>query len=276
MNSRIRFILLSATFFILVAGSSCASKKQLLKRSIEEYGFDYLYEQLTQNQLKFKTLNARFSLSFEMDKKTTNLRGQLRIQNDSLIWISFTPALGIEAARVLMSNDSVFFINRLNKSYFTGKYNLIDSLLNTTIDYDLLQSMLVGNDLSQYDINKYKSSVDGGLYKMTIRERRKIKRFIKSGEISTHVLVQQIWLDPDNFRIRRIDLKEQGEESNNNLQVFYDDYIEIDGQLIPSKIRIDINSQKTIHIDVNFGRTELNEDISFPFSIPSKYDKMFN
>ena len=276
MNSRVRFLLFFMISMLLFASTSCKSKKVILKKSIHEYGFDYLYAQLTKNQLKFNTLTARFNLSFEMDKKKTSLRGQLRIQNDSLIWISFSPALGIEAARVLLRNDSVFFINRLNKSYFTGQYSLIDSLLNTTIDYNMLQSMLVGNDLTQYDINKYKSSVDGGLYKINIRERRKIKRYLKSGEIATKVLVQQIWLDPDHFRIRRVDLKENGESIDNNLQVFYDDYVEIDGQLVPSKIYIDINSQKKIHIDLDFGKTELNQEVSFPFSIPEKYDKMLN
>jgi len=276
MSSRVRFLLFFMISMLLLASTSCKSKKVMLKKSIHEYGFDYLYAQLTKNQLKFNTLTARFNLSFEMDKKKTSLRGQLRIQNDSLIWISFSPALGIEAARVLLRNDSVFFINRLNKSYFTGQYSLIDSLLNTTIDYNMLQSMLVGNDLTQYDINKYKSSVDGGLYKINIRERRKIKRYLKSGEIATKVLVQQIWLDPDHFRIRRVDLKENGESIDNNLQVFYDDYVEIDGQLVPSKIYIDINSQKKIHIDLDFGKTELNQEVSFPFSIPAKYDKMLN
>jgi anthranilate/para-aminobenzoate synthase component I len=273
MKSRGRIGLLLMAL-VLITLSSCKSNKQVLRRSIKDYGFDFLYDQMKQNQLTFNTLNAKFSLEFEQNRKVTNLRGQLRIKNDSLMWMSFSPALGIEAARVLLSDDSVMFINRLNKSYFTGEYALIDSLLHTTIDYHLLQSMLVGNDLTQYDINKFKSSVDGELYRMTIRERRKIKRYIKSGEIDTRVLVQQIWLDPDNFRIRRIDIKEQGEENNNSLQVFYDDYIDIDGQLFPSKLHIDINSQKTIHISVDFSRIELNEELSFPFSIPSKYDKM--
>jgi len=274
MNSRFRIGFLLSLAVMLLAISGCKTNKQVLRRSLKEYGFDFLYAKMNENQFKFNTLNAKFSLEYEQDRKKTNLRGQLRIKNDSLIWMSFSPALGIEAARVLLSNDSIMFINRLNKSYFMGRYELIDSLLNTTIDYDLLQSMLVGNDLTQYDVNKFKSSVDGDLYKITIRERRKIKRYIKSGEIDTHVLVQQIWLDPDNFRIRRIDIKEKGEENVNNLQVFYDDYIEINGELFPSKIHININSHRTIHMVVDFGKAEINEDLSFPFSIPSKYEKM--
>lgn len=276
MSRKFQHILLLFAAVVLMLSPACKSKKQVLKRSINEYGFDFLYDQMLKNQLKFNTLNSKFSLRYEEGKKVTNLKGQIRIAQDSLIWISFSPALGIEAVRVLLSKDSILFINRLNKTYFTGAYNLIDSLLNTTIDYNLLESMLVGNDLSQYDINKYKSSVDGGLYNMTIRERRKIKRYIKSGEIDTRVLVQQIWLDPDNFRMRRINLKEKGEEEDNTLQVFYDDYIPIDGELFPSKVHIQINSKKTIHIDVEFNKTHLNEEQSFPFSIPVKYDKLFN
>ena len=62
----------------------------------------------------FKSLNVEYS----EDKGKTSLKGQLRIQSDSLIWLTFSPALGIEAARVLLTNDSVKFINRLNKTYF--------------------------------------------------------------------------------------------------------------------------------------------------------------
>lgn len=260
---------------VAISGSSCKSKKHVLKTSIKEYGFSYLYARMLENQMEFDYLSAKFSFVYEQDKNKTNLRGQLRIKNDSLIWISITPALGIEAARVLLTNDSVKFINRLNKTYFSGKYELIDSLLNTTIDYSLLQSMLVGNDLTQYDVNKFRSSVDNGMYRMTIRERRKIKRYIRKGEIDTRVLVQQIWLDPETFRIARIDVKEQGEEDNKKLQVYYSDYIEVDGQLFPSKVRIEITAQKSVIIDVSFNKTILNKQLSFPFKIPSKYEDLF-
>lgn len=276
MNKYITKIL----FLFLIVGlalssTSCKSKKHVLRTSLKEYGFSYLYARMLENQMEFDYLNAKFNFVYGQDKNKTNLRGQLRIKNDSLIWISITPALGIEAARVLLTNDSVKFINRLNKTYFSGKYELIDSLLNTTIDYSLLQSMLVGNDLTQYDVNKFRSSVDNGMYRMTIRERRKIKRYIRKGEIDTRVLVQQIWLDPETFRIARIDVKEQGEEDNKKLQVYYSDYIEVDGQLFPSKIRIEITALKSVIIDVDFNKAILNKPLSFPFKIPSKYEDLF-
>ena len=276
MNSNVRFVL----FLLLVAvvglsSQSCKSKKHVLKASLKEYGFPYLYSHMIENQMKFDYLSAKFTLSYEQDKNNTTLRGQLRIKEDSLIWMSFTPALGIEAARLLLSNDSIKFMNRLNKTYFAGKYELVDSLINTTIDYSLLQAMLIGNDLTQYDFKKYKSSIDNGMYRMTIRERRKIRRFIRKGEIDTRVLVQQIWLDPETYRIARIDIKEQSEDDNNKLRVHYQDYINVDGQLFPSRMRIEVVSNKSIFIDVEFNKVVINSPLRFPFNIPSKYEDAF-
>ncbi len=260
---------------VILTVSSCKSKKKVLKAELKEYGFSYLYNRMIDNQMEFDYLNAKFSLTYEQDKNKTNLKGQLRIKDDSLIWFSFTPALGIEAARVLLSNDSIKFMNRLNKTYFSGKYELVDSVLNTTIDYALLQSMFVGNDLSQYNVRKYKAGIDNGMYRMTIRERRKIKRYIRKGEIDNRVLVQQIWLDPKTYRIARIDIKEQGEDNNKKLRIFYNDYIDVDGQLFPSQIRIEIVSLKSIFIDLKFNKVIINNPLRFPFKIPSKYDDIF-
>ncbi len=274
-NKTAKILLLFLIAIVGLSSSSCKSKKHVLKASLKEHGFSYLYSRMLDNQMDFDFLNAKFTLVYEQEKNSTNLRGQLRVKNDSLIWMSFTPALGIEAARVMLTNDSIKFLNRLNKTYFTGKYELVDSLLNTTIDYSLLQAMLIGNDLTQYDVKKYKSSIDNGYYRMTIRERRKIRRFIRKGEIDSRVLVQQIWLDPENYRIARIDIKEQGEEDNNKLRVHYKDYINIDGQLFPSKMRIEIVSNKSIFIDVSFNKVVINNPLRFPFKIPSKYNYAF-
>lgn len=273
--NRLSKIVVAIATLLLVAGTSCKTKKKVMKDELKEHGFEYLYDKMLENQMNFEYLNAKFTLSYEQDKNKTNLRGQLRIKNDSIMWLSFTPALGIEAARVVLTNNSIKFLNRLNKTYFDGGYDLVDSVLNTTIDYALLQSMIVGNDLTQYDVNKFRASVDNGLYRLTVGERRKIRRYIKKGEIDTRVLVQQIWLYPDNFRIARIDVKEQGESENHKLRVFYDEYIDIEGQLFPSKMRIEIVSNKSIFIDIDFNKTTINTPLRFPFKIPSKYENLF-
>lgn len=267
---RIVLVLLSA---ILIVGSSCKSTRSTLKKPLKEYGFNYLYTKMLENHVSFDYLNGKFSIEYLENRKKTELRGQLRIKYDSLVWLSFSPALGIEAARISLSDDSVKFINRLNKTYFLGEYKVLDSLLNTTIDYAILQAMIIGNDITQYDVSKYRASIDGGFYRITIQERRKIKKSLKRGEMDSKVLVQNIWLDPDNFRIKKIDIKELGDDSK-KLTVVYDKFIHVDGQVFPSSIFINIVSQKTIKININFIKMELNETLRFPFKVPRKYETM--
>lgn len=272
MNKSFRVIIIILPVFFIVF-SSCKSTRSTLKKPLKEYGFNYLYSKMLENHVSFDYLSGKFDIEYIENKKKTELRGQLRIKNDSVTWLSFSPALGIEAARILLTNDSVKFINRLSKKYFLGEYNVLDSLLNTTIDYSILQAMIIGNDITQYDVNKYKASIDGGLYRITIQERRKIKKYLKSEEIDSKVLVQNIWLDPDNFRIKQVEIKEL-DDDNKKLNVFYDDYIEKEGKLFPSKIIINIVSQKSIVINVDFIKMGLNEPLSFPFRVPRKYKTM--
>lgn len=276
MNKEFKLLFRVLAVLIIIMGAmSCKVKRSVLKQPLKEYGFDYLYNKMNENQVNFNTLTSRFNIDYIENKSKTALKGQLRIKSDSAIWISFSPALGIEAARVLLTNDSVKFINRLNKTYFTGEYKLLDSILNTTIEYSILQSMLMGNDLTQYDVNKFKASIDGGLYRITIKERRKVKKFIKKREIETKVLVQNIWLDPETFRIRKIDIKELGDDSKKIL-VTYDEYINSGDQLFPKKLSIEIDGVKKVIINVDFLKIQLDADQKYPFRIPSKYDLLIN
>lgn len=275
MNRYKIYIFISGIIFLVLFSTSCKVNRSALKKPLKDHGFDYLYTKMTENQVSFKTLNTKLDITYLEEDSKTGLKGQMRMVDDSLIWVSFSPALGIEAARVLLTKDSVKFINRLNKSYFTGKYTLLDSLLNTTIEYSILQSMLLGNDLTQYDVNKFKASIDGGYYRITIKERRKIRKYIKSGEIESKVLVQNIWLYPDNFRIRKIELRELGDDTK-KLNVYYDEYLEMDGQLFPKTMKIEISANKNITMEINFSKIRLNIDQNYPFNIPSKYDLLIH
>jgi len=150
---------------------------------------------------------------------------------------------------------------------------MLDSLLRTSIDYSIVESMIIGNDLTQYDVDKFKASVDDGLYRITIQKRTKIRKYIKRREIDTKVLVQNIWLDPENFKIRKIEIRELGED-NKKLQVFYNKYMAVENQLFPSEIRIEIIAENKITIDIEFGKTELNQALKFPFRISKKYKRL--
>ena len=72
--------------------------------------------------LSTRWFSARVNVDATIDKENRSFNANLRICKDSAIWMSISPALGIEVARVLIDKDSVRFINRLNSTYFKGGF----------------------------------------------------------------------------------------------------------------------------------------------------------
>jgi hypothetical protein len=269
----VRFLL-----FLLVLGSlvtsfqSCKSKRVLLKKPLKEHGEGYLLEKLSENQMDFEWFSARANISYINNKNKTDFRGQLRMQKDSVIWISFSPALGLEVARLKITPDSIKFLNRLDRVFFEGDYQLLNNFLQTTVDFDILQSLLIGNDFTFYDNNSFRASIDALEYRLSTTSRTRLKRSLKQGDVPT-IFIQNIWLNPESFKITRMNLKELSED-NKRLQVMYDNFVPAGSKLFPSNISFDLQADHKIILSIDFSRIELEKEQSFPFRIPDKFSKI--
>jgi hypothetical protein len=241
-----------------------------MKAPIKEEGADFLFGKLKENELKFDWFTARFSAEYENKGKENSFNGQMRIRKDSLIWITLTPMLGIEAVRLMISQDSVKMINRLNDTYFVGDYDYVNKFLDTNIDFDLLQAFLLGNDLQYYEDGKFRAVIDRGEYKLTTGERHKLKKFVKSSNEKLKIFIQNIWLDPESFKITHADVKEIGKD-NIKLESTYENFEAVDGQLFPRKMQYVIRANNVIRVKADFSKMGINVPQQFPFKIPSNY-----
>lgn len=266
-------ILIFSLFITSMLISSCSTKKNIIRQPLREEGEAYLLGKLTESELKFDWLSARCNVAVIDDKKSkTEFNGQIRMKADSVLWISLSPAMGIEVARLMITSDSIKFINRLEKNYFTGDFEFISDKFQTTIDFDILQAIILGNDMHSYENESFRAGIDRMEYKLQSTNRHKNRKFHKQKD-NPKILVQNIWLNPDNFKITRVNLKEFGED-NKRLQADYSSFKAIDSQLFPSSLLIEIQSEKKLIVEINFTRLELNSAQDFPFKIPDNYVKM--
>ena len=261
------------TLVVLVFLSSCKTPRSVIKEPLKEYGHDFLLERLDENELKFRCFSAKFNTAYRVDKKKIKFKGQTRIKKDSVIWISFSPALGIEMVRLMITSDSIFYINRMDKTYFTGDYDFVNQFLETRIDFDILQSFIIGNDFQFYETTNFRASVDSREYRLSTARRQKMKKHFKKQEDEKLVLIQNIWLDPQTFKISRVNIKEYGKE-HKRLAARYGNFIELEEQLFPSHIIFDITAEKKISIDINYSKLTLDKPLNFPFSIPTNYKRI--
>ncbi|HMM11661.1 MAG TPA: DUF4292 domain-containing protein [Bacteroidales bacterium] len=272
MNNNCFRLLLMASVLLFVT-SSCTSTRGLLKSPLKEHGESYLLEQMKDAELDYEWFSSKVIITLTDDRRnSTELRGQLRIRRDSAIWITLTPLLNIEAARLLITTDSVKMINRLDKTYFNDDFSLIYEMFSSTVDYFMLQSLLTGNDLVDYEIENFKAAIDSREYRLSSTGRSKKKRFIRKNA-QPQILVQNIWLSPDNFKISRVNLKELGDDTH-KLQVEYSAFETIGSRIVPTQLKFEVNAARKMVLNIRYQRPELDVAQPMPFRIPDNFSKI--
>lgn len=272
-NKHYRYLAILLPLVVLMLFSSCSARRQVIKEPLKLAPSTFVLDELAQHEFRFNWFSAKFSIDYIYNKKLTEFKGQIRIRKDSVIWISFSPALGIEMARVMITTDSVLFMNRINKNYLAGDYRFVSDFLKTTVDFDILQALIIGNDFQFYEKTKFKTLIDNGEYKLSTAERHKLKKFVKQGDSGILAFYHDIWLNPDNFKISRVTLKEIA--ADKKLDAYYGDFREEQGQLFPYDLVFEVVADENIRVEVKYSRIRVDEPLTFPFSIPEKYDRIY-
>jgi hypothetical protein len=275
MNKYSLFILRLSVLTLIATGFlACSGSRKAVRAPLKEQGAEYLMSKLKEHELNFQQLSAKFNVTYEVDQKKTTVSGNLRIQYDSIIWISITPALGIEAVRFMLTPDSIKYINRLSNTFFQSNFAYVNQLLNKTLDYDMAQAFLIGNDFSLYDSNSFRASIDNQQYKLNTENRRKLRRYVRRSEDDISIPIQSIWLDPVTFKISKVLLKEAERDSRKFLAT-YSEFVNVNGKLIPSKLDFDVETvEKKIAIKISYSKIQIDKDQTYPFRIPESYSEI--
>jgi hypothetical protein len=262
--------------FIVFVGISIFSckvqEKDNVKLKIKTRSPKFLVKKLKSKEFHFETVSAKAAVAIiDSSGKKTSFKTHIRIRKDSAIWMSITPLLGIEMARVLVTKDTVKFINRANKEYFVGDFSYINRAFGTDLDYQMMEALLIGNSLDFDEEERVNSRVDRkkGLYFLSTVKKRKVKKELKKEKEKIKEEGQVLWLDPVTFKVKELLLTSP--ESHRSLTGLYGDYNKVGAQLVPFELRFILKSTTTNTLEINYSKLSSGKDISFPFKISSKY-----
>ncbi|MBR4337452.1 MAG: DUF4292 domain-containing protein [Bacteroidaceae bacterium] len=87
-------------------------------------------------------LSLRMAVEATYGEKTLPVKGNLRMRRDEVIQMAFTALGMIEVARVEMTPEAVWIIDRLNKQYAKAKYSELPFLGQSLVNYSLIESLL--------------------------------------------------------------------------------------------------------------------------------------
>jgi hypothetical protein len=241
------FVLLISIFFSSckkdLVGTKSKNKENV---NIEEIDFDY-----------FQT---RTKVRYSEGDKQVNGNAHIRIKKDSVIWFSVSPSVGLEATRVMITRDTAIVINRMDKEYYIFNFEEISRYFNFKIDYELIQSILLGNLARPIDDNT-KIAKDNNYYM--------VKQQSGPLDIQSYVLM-------DNKKIETVLINET--ETSNFITLKYSEFKETNEFLFPKICLVNLTYKAkkgplVTSINLQHNRAEISDKpLKFPFNIPSKYE----
>ena len=162
---RTTFLLLIATLFIV----SCKTRRAVERSPLFPLSENAIIDLVDQNSFQYHTYSSKLAVSAD----TPDQKGSFKVN----IWMSVTPALGIEAVRVLIQPDTLMFINKMKNQYFAGGYSSIDSLLQYATKFEFLENLLVGNAVEIEPGEKYNSVVDNLYYVLQTKVKNDVNNY---------------------------------------------------------------------------------------------------
>jgi hypothetical protein len=279
--------ILSFTFIsMLIFGLGCKHKKKMQQKdktgtevdSLGKCRIDFknsksLTKHIRENELKYDWLLLKSNVTTLFEGEDKSFDAKVRVRKDSLMLITIE-LLTIDFAKVLISKDSIKMVDYHHKKYFKGDFNYINDLLNADLDFNVIQSIIIGNSAEfgeEDDKLKPVTDRENCVYKLST-ERKKHLRRIEKGTEDLKKALQIMTLDPNTFKITKNEFIDPS--TNRSFTASYTDFKDKDSVYAPYHVNIDIRAERNMNIKIEYVRIEKNKPQKFQFSIPSKYEKI--
>ena len=247
MKTKLAILLILPGLFLL----SCAPKIPQLSR-ISSGELDY-------KPIDFLYLKGKGKINYQDDSIRLSAAASVRIKKDSAIWISFTKVA--ELARGVITKDSITFIDRFHKVYYVYNFDDLSRKFNFTIDYNLIESMILG-ELTM-DLDEQENISQQG-------------NFFHVRQVDGNVVIDN-YINKSIMKIERVEMIEV--PTKNTLSLNYGDFQYVDETPFPFSGIVFLNyialdKQYTTKIAFNFEKAEfLDRELKLPFNIPEKYER---
>ena len=206
------------------------------------------------NQHDFKTLNIRANAKYEDEKQSHSMNADIRIKKDEIIWINIK-FLGIPMAKAMITPTKVSYYEKINNTYFEGDFSMLSNWLGTDLDFNKVQNLFLGKAIDDLTKDKWVSEVVEKMFKLSLPNSSDIAK--------------EFYFEGANYLLKKETITQASQ--NRSLEIRYPSFKEEKGMFLPNEINIKAEQKDKVTIDIEYKNTTFNENLSYPFSIPSGY-----
>ncbi|MGA1227165.1 MAG: DUF4292 domain-containing protein [Tamlana sp.] len=244
-------------FLLMLLVFGCKTSKTI---AVGEANYNLSTKQLIKENSKqtssFKTLQSKLKITLNQNGKSQSHTVNFRAKKDEMLWINAS----FSVIRALVTPEKVSFYNKLNNTYFDGDYKYLSDLLGTELDFQKVQNLLIGETIFNLKEGDYKASFDDGVYVVQPKKQRDLFEIF-------------FLLDPAYFKVKSQQITQHKE--HRHLQIDYISHQKVENQILPENIKvIAVEANEEVILNLEFKGVSLNEDLNFPFKIPSGFKEI--
>lgn len=265
LMQRVRFLLLvlSSCFFLSAQDAGCRRKSATripsVKVAIQVKAPSFLKEKIEAPHLTYAhTLSASARILFDDGGQRISANANLIWVRDSVLWLN-VKKLGIEAVRALITPDSVFLLNRLDKTWAARSIHDLQRAYGLPGGFDAVQHTLLGAAWLLPG-QEWSSDISEGQHRL----------YGGDGVWAAEYRVEEgpYWLTQESFL--------QKTEQRNAILHFSGYKTLPGGGYLPYLRRIETFSPQSggLTLEIELSNVEINVPKTWRFEVPAHYERM--
>jgi hypothetical protein len=260
------------------------------KANVKPIGTARLLKNVAENSLVYDNLSiSRINCQFNSMQSRTSFKISLKAIKDRQILASITK-LNIPVGRVLLTPDSVVYVNYIDRNYFVDDYTFLSNFLNIDLDFFTIQSIISNsafsyrNDEKDKDFKTFSTSVENGMYVLQSEKERKVFRMDekgKTGKIERRLkrlddnalILQKMSFNPSNFALTRVLIEDK--TNNRKMEMNFDEFEKVLNKDYPGAIDMSfISETDNISLKLRMSGFSTEKLESLNLEIPQKYQQI--
>lgn len=207
----------------------------------------------------FEYMSTRTKFKFKNGNDKTKATARMRIKKDSIIWFSLTPGVGIEAARGIITQDSLILMDRVHKDVYAFSFDSLSRKFEFNFSFGMFQSVLIGDLPFEQGGRDIITKINND---MLIAQR--------VGPLTINNRI-----DLKNGRLKNLEARTS--ENDNSLEIRYNEFKSLNEMAFANKALMILTyftegKKEQATVDLEHNRVQIEEEpLQFPFNIPSRY-----
>lgn len=209
-----------------------------------------------QQKSTLRTFSTKAKMHYESGDKNYDFVANIRLRQDSLIWVSVTVAGIVQVARAVITPDSFKAILYTEKQAFERPVSKVNSILPEGLDFFALQNVLLGNAILAGKGQVTRVADTGSQWFILRRDQNYLEQMTYNKADSTLQADQLITTDGPSRSLTHI------------LSAFE----RIGGMRIPNNRKLTVVSDSSsMVVDIEYSNVLIDNELTYPFSIPKNY-----